>query len=370
MKMTIMTPIADPTRSFGRALGIAALAASSLFASLAQAADVPGIKPYVPKQLTVPTDRPYIVEKDTIFVAGNDVLDPLFDKLHARFLAHHPNIKFKMLMKGSTLSVEGLVSEKSAFGPIGRANRRVEEDYFSERFGYEVTYFKIGYDHNPNNKLSAGIWVNASNPIKSLTKDQVARIYSSGNGKGDITHWRQLGVTSSDWANVPIHAYAARDTGGILALIDEFRDMIGGVPYAPRIEWLPKGGNVIDTVAQDAFGMGLMDFWNNAKEMRGVTKWARMGEFYDKVKFVPVALDEHSEPSDGTLTGTLHPFSSPIGIDINRVPGKPLDPWLLAYCEFLVSKEAQDIISSPEMRAFGFRPLQAGDVEQEMKRVQ
>jgi phosphate transport system substrate-binding protein len=367
MKTTIMN---NSTRSFGSAFGIAALTVTSLFASAAHAEDVPGIKAYVPKPLTVPADRPYVPEKDTIFVAGNDVLDPLFDKLHARFLAHHPNIKFKMLMKGSTLSIEGLVSEKSAFGPIGRANRRVEEDYFKERFGYEVTYFKIGYDHNPNNKLSTGIWVNASNPIKSLTKDQVARIFTSGKGKGDITHWRQLGVTQSDWANVPIHAYAARDTGGILALIDEFRDMIGGVSYAPRIEWLPKGGNVIDTVAQDAFGMGLMDYWNNAKEMRGVTKWARMGEFYDKVRFVPVSWDENSPPSDGTLTGTLHPFASPIGIDINKVPGKPLDPWLKAYCEFLVSKEAQEIIGSPEMRVFGFRPLQAGDVEQEMKKIE
>lgn len=351
------------------ALGLAAFAIAGMCCAAANAEDVPGIKPYVAKPLAVPTDRPYVVEKDTIFVAGNDVLDPLFAKLHEAFHQHHPNIKFKMLMWGSTLSVEGLVSEKSAFGPIGRANRRVEEDYFSERFGYPVTYFKIGYDHNPNNKLSTGIWVHATNPIKSLTKDQVARIFSSGSGKGDITHWRQLGVTG-DWANLPIHAYSARDTSGILALIDEFRDMIGGHPYSQRIEWLPKGAAVIDAVAQDAFSMGLMDYWNNAKEMRGVTKWPRMGEFYDKVKFVPVAWDENSPPSDGTLTGILHPFASPIGIVINKAPGKPLDPWLAAYCEFLVSKEAQDIISSPAMRTFGFRPLQAGDVDVEMKKIQ
>ena len=187
MKMTIMT---QQKYSAAWVLGLAACAVAGVLTGAAHAEDVPGIKAYLPKALTVPSDRPYVPEKDTIFVAGNDVLDPLFDKLQARFLAHHPNIRFQMLMKGSTLSIEGLVSEKSAFGPIGRANRRVEEDYFSERFGYEVTYFKIGYDHNPNNKLSTGIWVNATNPIKSLTKDQVARISTSGPGKGDITHWR------------------------------------------------------------------------------------------------------------------------------------------------------------------------------------
>lgn len=359
--------------SFVRIVVTAVAAVTCLCAPLAYAVEMgiaSDIKPYVVKPLTVPNERPYVVEKDTILVVGNDVLDPLWALIHARFQAHHPNIKFKMLMWGSTLSVEGLVSEKSALGPIGRFNRRVESDGFEERFGYPVTYFQIGYDHNPNNKLSAGIWINAKNPLKSLTKDQVARIYSSGNGKGDITHWRQLGVTELDWANLPIHAYAARDTTGILALVDEFRYMIGDTAYSPRIEWLPKGAAVIDTVAQDAFGMGLMDFWNNAMEMRGVTKWPRMDEFHDKVKFVPIAFDENSAPSDGTLTGSRHPFASGFGIDINKAPGKALDPWLKDYCEFLVSQEVQEIISSPDMRKFGFRPLETGDVAKELAKLQ
>src|SRR6266478_6018179 len=83
-------------------------------------------RPYVPKHVTVPSDRPYVVAPDTVFVAGNDVLIPLFTKLDARWEQLEPNVKFKKIMMGSTLSVEGLVSEKSAFGPIGRGNRRPE----------------------------------------------------------------------------------------------------------------------------------------------------------------------------------------------------------------------------------------------------
>jgi hypothetical protein len=52
------------------------------------------------------------------------------------------------------------------------------------------------------------------------------------------------------------------------------------------------------------------------------------------------------------------------------VPGKPLDAWLVEYCKFLVSKEAQDIIASADMRQFGFRPLQQGDLAVEMKKIQ
>src|SRR5487761_118695 len=92
---------------------------------LAATAIIPGVhaqddisqRPYVPQHVTVPA-RPYVVAPNTVFVAGNDVLIPLFNKLDARWEQLEPNVKFKKIMMGSTLSVEGLVSEKSAFGPI------------------------------------------------------------------------------------------------------------------------------------------------------------------------------------------------------------------------------------------------------------
>ena len=325
-------------------------------------------QPYVPQHLTVPADRPYTVGPDTVFVAGNDVLIPLFDKLDARWAQLEPNVKFKKIMMGSTLSVEGLVSEKSAFGPIGRGNRRPEEDQFIQRFGYEPTYLKIGYDSNPNNKLSTGIWVNADNPIKSITLAQAARVFTTGGGKGDITHWSQLGV-EGDWASVPIHPYVTRDTSAILAMIDEMRDKFGGMPFSPNVEWLPTEEGAINAVAQDAYGMVLMDYWNNVAVMKGVTTWKRLADLGPRIKFVPMSLEDGGTLSDGTLTGPLHPMASAIGINLNRAPGKPLDPWLKAYCEFLLSKDVQDIIGSPEMRKVGFRPLQPGEAEEELKKI-
>src|ERR1700740_195855 len=73
--------------------------------------------PFAPRPLSVPADRPYTVAPDTVFVAGNDVLIPLFDLLDKRWAELEPNVKFQKIMMGSTLSVEGLTSEKSAFGP-------------------------------------------------------------------------------------------------------------------------------------------------------------------------------------------------------------------------------------------------------------
>src|SRR5487761_1752300 len=54
-------------------------------------------RPYVSQHLTVPSDRPYVVAPNTVFVAGNDVLIPLFNKLDARFAELEPDIKFKKI---------------------------------------------------------------------------------------------------------------------------------------------------------------------------------------------------------------------------------------------------------------------------------
>jgi phosphate transport system substrate-binding protein len=344
--------------------------AACLLASLlvAQQQDISQL-PYVPQHVTVPADRPYTVAPNTVFVAGNDVLIPLFIKLDARWEELEPNVNFKKIMMGSTLSVEGLVSEKSAFGPIGRGNRRPEVDQFVQRFGYEPTYLKIGYDSNPNNKLSTGIWVNATNPIQKITLAQAAAVFTTGGKSGDITHWSQLGV-EGDWGPVPIHPYVTRDTSAILAMIDEMRDKFGGHPFTPQVEWLPTEESAINAVAQDAYGMVLMDYWNNVAVMKGVTTWKHLADFGPRIKFVPMVIDDKGDVSDGTMEGPLHPMASAIGININKAPGKPLDPWLKAYCEFLLSKDAQQIIGSREMRHVGFRPLQPGEAEEELKKIE
>ena len=115
--------------------------AGILMAATALAQDDITKRPYVPQHVSVPADRPYTVAPNTVFVAGNDVLIPLFNKLDARWAELEPNVKFQKIMMGSTLSVEGLVSEKSAFGPIGRGNRR--PDFRKFYSSYRRTISKV-----------------------------------------------------------------------------------------------------------------------------------------------------------------------------------------------------------------------------------
>jgi phosphate transport system substrate-binding protein len=116
--------------------------------------------------------------------------------------------------------------------------------------------------------------------------------------------------------------------------------------------------------------MVLMDYWNNAAPMNGVMTWKRLTDLGPKIKFVPMVIDDKGTLSDGTMEGPLHPMASTIGININRAPGKPIEPWLKAYCEFLLSKDVQDVLALPEMRKVGFRPLTPAEIAIELKKLQ
>jgi len=98
--------------------------------------------------------------------------------------------------------------------------------------------------------------------------------------------------------------------------------------------------------------------------------WKRLPDLGPKIKFVPMVIDDKGTLSDGTVEGPLHPWLLRLeSISIACLASR-LDPWLRAYCEFLLSKDAQEIIGSPEMRKVGFRPLQPGEAAEELKKIE
>lgn len=86
-------------------------------------------------------------------------------------------------------------------------------------------------------------------------------------------------------------------------------------------------------------------------------------------QFVPMSVTPVGVLSDGARAAPLHPIASAIRINICKTPGKPLDPWLNAYCEFLLSKDAQRVNGSPQIRQVAFRPLHPGEAEIELMKL-
>ena len=177
-----------------RALLAATLGALIVCGASASAQDV-ALQPYQPHPVSVPKDASYLRPDGSIYIVGDDATDEMMAKLDELFVKTHPGFKFTLLLKGSSTGIGGLTSGVSAMAPMGRPGWLSDLSAFKEAYGYPATDIHIGYDAYTHDKHKSppALYVNAQNPLAGLTVAQAARIFTSGGGKGDITHVMLLG---------------------------------------------------------------------------------------------------------------------------------------------------------------------------------
>jgi phosphate transport system substrate-binding protein len=322
-----------------------------------------------------PKDLPYVLPDGSIYIAGNDLVAPLMEKLNDLFSKAHPGFKFKMDLMGSGMAISGITAGKSAFGPTARDVTFLEKETFASVYGYQPTDILIGWDNNPDpehyppyGKFPPGVWVNARNPIPALTLDDVAAILTTGSEKGDITRWGQIafheapvGNNGADYAKREIHVYLPMLRN--LPVISTTRIRLGGgLAWTRRAEYLPMLEDVINAVANDPFGIGFIGWFPTDEG------WDRQTELGSKIKLVPLSENSESRVSHGG-SGDLYPLAGGLHILVNRAPSKPLEPWLKEYLRLALSKEGQDIVASMT-KSDGFIPLNVDDVSKEMAKLQ
>jgi phosphate transport system substrate-binding protein len=340
---------------------LAALACA--FASSVSAASLP----------PPPKDAKYVLPDGSILIAGNDLMVPYVERLAELFRKAHPEYRFTMWLYTSGLSVSGINTGKSALGPIARDVSRVERDAFRSRHGYDLTDIQVGWDntpdpeHQPPGKYPPGVWVNVKNPTPWLTMQDIAQIFTTGAGNGDYTFWGQLeghegpiGGNGADYAKREIHAYMPKLER--LPILATMREVLGDRPWSPRVEHLPMMEDVINAVANDPFGIGLVGWWPTDEG------WDRASELGDKVRFLPLSWDKHSRISRGRV-GDVYPLAGGLRFVVDKAPGKPLDPWLREFLELALSKEGQALIASMTT-THGFVPLEARDLPRERAKIE
>ena len=359
------------------AMSLACLLCLACAAASADAPDggsePPALKPYIAKKVPLPArDAKYVLPDGSILIAGNDLMASYTERLTAMFRRSHPEFRFHMELHTSGLSVSGINSGKSALGPIARDVSFQESDAFTSRHGYPPTDIQVGWDNTPDaehiagGKYPPGVWVNVKNPTPWLTMEDIAGIFTTGTGKGDYTFWGQLeghegpiGGNGADYSKREIHVYMPKLER--LPILSTMRYALGGAPWSRRIEHLPMMEDVINAVANDPFGIGLIGWWPTDEG------WDRAAELGDKVRFVPLARDKHARPSRGRV-GDVYPLAGGLHFVIDKAPGRPLDPWLKELLTLALSRQGQELIASMT-QSDGFVPIDANDVARELAKL-
>lgn len=118
---------------------------------------------------------------DRLVIKGSDTLGAkLVPQLAEQFKAEHPGTTFDIAAEGSTTGIAAIIDGTAQIGMSSRRAKPAEVAAASGK-GVNMKPTIVAYD-------GLGVIVNASNPIKGLTKKQVEQIFA-----GDVTDWSAVG---------------------------------------------------------------------------------------------------------------------------------------------------------------------------------
>src|SRR5258708_11028369 len=280
-------------------------------------------------------------------------------KWDQQFCRTHPGIKITPILKGNGTAIPSITYDMAAFAPEGggatlQEMLAYEKIYGSKKDPVAALIIRVGHGSlNPAAKISPlGIIVNKSNPIKSLTIEQVASMFSTGSGTGDVTGWSQIGM-GGDLAGKPIHptglyfdAYQRPEDPNMGEYM-MYRKMgkFPGYVFAPNYEQFLHYDDVVKKVAGDSLAIGIV----------------ALNKLNASVQEVPIVGNDGHTLRTGSVAELIadqYPYERDLYIYIRREPDTPFEPLVQEYMRMILSKTGQEAIAQDSK---GSLPLNAED---------
>jgi phosphate transport system substrate-binding protein len=251
--------------------------------------------------------------KNSIQVKGSDTMVNLSQAWAEKYMEENPGDFVAVTGGGSGTGFSSLISGTCDIANASRTIKEKEIALAKER-GISPYEIKVGLD-------GLMVVVNPGNPIKKLTTQQLADIFT-----GKVANWKEIGgkdqkiVILSREVNSGTHVYFKEH-------VLRKGDPNGKEEFAPDALLLPSSQAIADEVAGNPAAIG----------------YYGMAYISQKQKPIAVAKDEKSEYVEPTIDNVLngkYPISRPLFIYTNGEP-KGL---IKKFVDFCLSKEGQEIV--------------------------
>lgn len=302
------------------------------------------------------------------------------------FRKYQPNVRFADTLPTSDSAFPGLVTYQADLGFDGGEPAITEELSFQETRGYHESYVVIASGSFDVEGKSNGpvIFANASNPISSVSVDQLDGIFGAErNGSLDgfvwtpigargpeknIRTWEQLGVRG-EWARHPIQTYGHGPSG--TTRFFQLRVLGNSDKWNPNYrEYVETGSKQIADIdkneqrlgarwmlgqelANDRYGIG----WSTMSQARGI-KGIKM------LAVAPRGGGRPVMPSEASFRDRTYPLVRNIYVYFDRKPGTELAPKLKEFLRFILSPEGQRIAAQA-----GYLPLPSEMVKEQLQEL-
>ncbi|WP_244217440.1 PstS family phosphate ABC transporter substrate-binding protein [Streptomyces carpinensis] len=241
---------------------------------------------------------------------------------------------------------------------VSRELKPTDIQGFHDAFGYDPLSVPIsGGSYRHFGFLdSVGFIVNKDNPINQLSFDQLDAALSTTRNRGGsaATTWGDLGATGA-WADKPIHIVGLQPWNGFEEFVRQRVLNAGG----KRGEWRP--GAASDSTPADPAVHWEKTVFNIAKDVKNdpyAIGYTGMAYVDQAVKVL--SLSEHTNgpayaPTYDNVASAAYPLSRVTYFNVNKQPGKQLDPVMEELMRFILSKQGQAVVSKQQV----FLPLRA-----------
>ncbi len=304
-----------------------------LFAALSILAGFPGdgalraqsiqFRPKVSDNLT--RYAPKVQVKGVLEVPGTDSLADLGDEWNRVYRRYHPEGQIVYLPRVSKEAIKELLEGNRALVISAREMTAEESQAFRSKFGYMPMRIPVCLDANI-------VFVHKSNPVSSLSMEQLDAIYSKdlkGGTKEAIRTWGDLGVRG-DLAKRPINAYA-REEGSAIRAGFKTSVLLEG-EFRPGIIARNDSGALAESILTDPAGIafGPMAAWYTTNKV---------------LPLVPYQGSDARPPVQDMVTSSRYPMPMLYYAYVNRAPGKSLEPAVDEFLHLVLAREGQDAVA-------------------------
>jgi phosphate transport system substrate-binding protein len=254
----------------------------------------------------------------TITVKGSDTLVILAQKWAEVYMGQHADVKIQVTGGGSGTGFAALQNQSTDLCNASRKIKAKEVEACVGAFNARPKEYKVAID-------GLSVYVSADNPLKELTLDQLALIFT-----GKTRNWKSVGGPDA-----PITVYSRENSSGTYEF---FKDhVLKGKDFAASAQTMPGTAAVLQAVAKDKNGIG----YGGAAYGAGA-------------KHLLVKADDASpavEPTEENVVGQKYPIWRYLFVYVNPALDKGE---VGAYLKWIRSDEGQKIVKD-----VGYFPLPA-----------
>jgi len=172
-----------------------------------------------------------------ITVKGSDTLVVQAQKWAEVYMSKNNHVKIQVTGGGSGIGFAALQNNTTDLANASRKIKAAEITECIKAFGKRPTEYKVCLD-------GLSVYVNADNPVKELTMDQLLLIFT-----GKTKNWKEVGGNDA-----PITIYSRENSSGTYEFFKE--NVLKGRDFAARAQTMPGTAAVLEAVAKDKNGIG------------------------------------------------------------------------------------------------------------------